>query len=155
MISHQYTIAAVEKFKLNHFNDNNCSLNVLEHNINVPFIIQRVFTISAPKDSTRGNHAHKECAQILSCLNGCIKVSCDDGVDKKDILLHANEGYAVFIPPGIWSIQTYQQENSILMALCDKGFSEEEYIRDYRKYLEFNQVVITAKNNKTNKILAK
>ena len=40
----------------------------------VPFMICRVFTVLADIDGKRGEHAHKECNQLLTCVSGAIKL---------------------------------------------------------------------------------
>ena len=56
------------------------SLCVYESGLQVPFLVERVFSVSARKGSIRGQHAHKKCAQLLVCLAKSIRVSWDDGV---------------------------------------------------------------------------
>ena len=111
------------------------SLTVYECGKKVPFTIQRVFTIKASEKCTRGFHAHKECSQLLVVLNGECKITCDDGVQKKDfILTRSSEG--LLIPPTLWAEQEYEPD-TILMVLTDRLYDEEDYIRNYDQFLEF------------------
>jgi len=43
----------------------------------------------------------------------------------------------LLISPGIWSQQEYIEENTILTVLCDRGYAEDDYIREYKGFLEF------------------
>ena len=119
------------------FDTAEASLFIYESEKKVPFMVQRIFTIKANKKCTRGFHAHKECSQLLIVLNGECKITCDDGVSKKVVLLNQpSEG--LLIPPTIWAEQEYQP-NTILMVLTDKPFDENDYLRNYNKFLEFRR----------------
>ena len=61
-------------------------LCVYESGKQVPFIIQRVFTVAAKSGHARGDHAHRQCTQLLVCVSGRIRVSCDNGSTIKDYL---------------------------------------------------------------------
>ena len=113
-------------------------LVVFEGGIKVPFQIQRLFIVKSLEKSKRGFHAHKECSQLLIALNGECQVTCDDGNERKEFLLRSSsEG--LLIPPTIWSEQDYSS-NSILLALTDRGYDENDYIRDYNDFLKFRGV---------------
>ncbi len=76
-------------------------LVVMEGGAEVPMDIARVFTIKVRDGVRRGRHAHKRCTQMVSCLNGAVDVTCEDGVDKRTVRLdRADRG--LFIPPSIW-----------------------------------------------------
>ncbi len=53
------------------------------------------------------------------------------------ILDVSNQG--LLIPPGIWASQTYIDNNSSLLVLCDQPFSEADYIRNYDEYLQYRE----------------
>ena len=80
--------------------------------------LRRVFVVSGHGGSVRGKHAHKALTQILVCLRGACRVTCDDGEAKREILLDRPED-ALQIPPGIWAEQHYIGPESVLMVLCD------------------------------------
>lgn len=120
-----------------HIEDNGY-LSVFEVGKQVPFVIQRVFVVTAPENDIRGEHAHKECSQLLVCVNGKIKVTFDNGKEKGLILLEKmSEG--ILIPPGTWAIQEYIDRNSVLMVLCDRVYDEHDYIRDYNEFKNWIQ----------------
>lgn len=130
------TSASAISFKK--FEDANGVLCVYESGQQVPFNIRRVFTVSAKTGDTRGDHAHKQCAQLMICVAGKIRVSCDDGsVVTRHIL--DNMGTGLLVRPGVWATEEYLVEGSILMVLCDRGYEVDDYIRDYvefKKYIE-------------------
>ncbi len=101
----------------------------------IPFQVERVFSISS-KNVTRGNHAHKDCTQFMVCLSGSLKVFVDDGLTKsKYILTPYSEG--LIIPPGIWAYQEYGTIETTINVYCDQDYSESDYIRSYKEFLNY------------------
>lgn len=124
----------VKIIHLPHHFEENGDLIVMEKFKNVPFEIQRVFVVRAPKGAIRGQHAHIKCTQLLTCPNGQIDVVCDDGKNKSYFTLN-HPNIALLIPPGIWAQQTYTAENSILTVLCDRIYEAQDYIREYSEFI--------------------
>ena len=102
-------------------------LVVIEGLTDIPFEIQRVFTVLGSTGSVRGMHAHKRCIQFLTCTFGSIEVLCDDGEHSMSITLDSPR-CGLLIPPGIWSSQNYTQTNTILTVLCDQRYQENDYM---------------------------
>jgi dTDP-4-dehydrorhamnose 3,5-epimerase-like enzyme len=125
-----------------HHFEKNGDLIVMEGNKHVPFPISRVFVVRAPKNEIRGQHAHKECTQLLICHSGSVEVICDDGENRTNYLLN-RPNLGLLIPPGIWAQQTYLTENSFLTVLCDRPYEAEDYIREYDEFIIYYQ-----RNNK-------
>lgn len=98
--------------------------------------LRRVFVVSGHGGAVRGKHAHKALTQILVCLSGACRVTCDDGKSKQEVLLDRPER-ALVIPPGIWAKQRYIEPINVLMVLCDLPFDEGDYIRDYEEFKAF------------------
>ena len=116
--------------------DNNGVLCVFECGQHVPFDIRRVFTVSARRGDVRGDHAHKKCTQLLICIAGAIRVTCDDGLLVTQHFLD-NMGVGLLVPPGIWAKEEYMLDDAILMVLCDRGYEAEDYICDHDKFKMF------------------
>jgi len=113
-------------------------LRVFESNY-LPFPVERVVTIvNAFSGSQRGQHAHKKCNQLLCCVSGAVKLRCDDGNKKIEILLKP-ESEAILIPSGIWAEQKYLKDNSVIVVFCDQSYDEGDYIRDYQKFLDWKK----------------
>src|SRR5690349_12444313 len=55
---------------------------VAEAAAQVPFRIERLFTVAAPVGAKRGYHAHRRCSQFMMCVNGAVEVLCEDGKGK-------------------------------------------------------------------------
>jgi dTDP-4-dehydrorhamnose 3,5-epimerase-like enzyme len=98
--------------------------------------LRRVFVVSGHGGAERGKHAHRELTQVLVCLSGACRVTCDDGKSKQEVLLDRPER-ALVIPPGIWAKQHYIDPVNVLMVLCDLPFDEGDYIRNYEEFIAF------------------
>jgi dTDP-4-dehydrorhamnose 3,5-epimerase-like enzyme len=114
----------------------NGMLCVYEGGQQVPFDIRRVFTVSAKAGDIRGDHAHKQCTQLLICVSGKIRVRCDDGSAVTEHLLD-NMSEGLLVPPGIWAKEKYVTDDAVLMVLCDRGYEAEDYLRDYNDFKTF------------------
>ncbi len=101
----------------------------------VGMTIRRVFSVHVETAAHRGEHAHRLCNQFLICLTGRIEVICDDGTERKQILLDT-PGRGLFVPAGIWASQDYA-DSSTLMVLCDQHYDKADYIRDYAEFQEY------------------
>lgn len=120
------------------YNSNETSLHVYESNTHPPFLVKRVFIINATEGCKRGFHAHKQCAQLLVCLQGSCRVTVDDGESRKNIVLdQPNKG--MLLPPTIWAEQEYEA-GTILMVLTDHPYDEADYIRNYQAFLQFRKL---------------
>lgn len=118
----------------------NSPLFVYERDNGFPLTsISRVFIVKSKEATKRGNHAHKECTQLLVAINGKCKVICDDGKDRKEFILE-DPSKGLLIPPTIWAEQVYEKD-SILMVLADQLYDETDYIRDYKDFLSFRGIV--------------
>ena len=106
----------------------------------VPFAIARMFTVKAPSGAKRGEHAHRLCSQFMICLHGVIDIVCDDGGDRRTFTLDRSN-LALIVPPTIWNTVMFRQPDSILAVLCDRGYEEHDYIRDYAEFLAFREAV--------------
>lgn len=116
--------------------DSNGTLGVYECGKHVPFDIRRVFTVSAREGDVRGDHAHKECTQLLVCVSRRIRVSCDDGLIVTQYLLD-DISMGLLVPPGIWTKQEYLVGGAVLMVLCDHVYEAADYLRDYNDFKTF------------------
>ena len=106
----------------------------------VPFRIERMFTLAALAGAKRGQHAHRLCAQFMICVSGSVEITCEDGTKQESFRLNRRD-LALFVPPGIWNTVTFQQDGSVLVVLCDRGFEANDYIRVYAEFLAFRESV--------------
>ena len=104
----------------------------------VPFDIARMFTLTAPLGSHRGDHAHRRCTQFIVCVHGAVDVSCDDGANKRIFTLDRSNS-AVLVPPTLWNTVIFKQDQSVVVVLCDRPFEEPDYLRTYPEFLAFRK----------------
>ena len=133
------TISSIILIDLPHFSREDGDLVVMETGV-VPFSIARVFSVRAKHNAVRGDHAHRQCIQLLICASGCVEVLCDDGTETATYVLDS-PSQGLLVPAGIWARQTYKQENSVLTVLCDRGYEEEDYIRDYSEFSAYRNKI--------------
>ncbi len=110
-------------------------LTVAEAPETLPFLPKRCFIIhDIPQGQTRGNHAHKNCAQLFICPHGECHVSVSDGTHQDEITLTGPD-IGILVPPLIWASEHYPSANSILLVLASHPYEKEDYIHDYSEFL--------------------
>jgi dTDP-4-dehydrorhamnose 3,5-epimerase-like enzyme len=105
----------------------------------VPFVMARAFTLTAPLGARRGEHAHRRCTQFMLCVHGAVDILCDDSREKEIFTLDRNN-LALCVPPTIWTTLIFKEERSVVMVLCDRLFEEADYLREYDEFLAFRKV---------------
>jgi len=116
--------------------DKRGSLIALEGDKNIPFAIKRVYYIFATKENIRrGYHAHKTLKQVLICTSGSCKILLDDGKEKSEILLDSPDT-GLIVEKFIWHEMFAFTPGAVLMVLASDYYEENDYIRDYKEFLE-------------------
>jgi len=64
---------------------------VAEAAAQVPFRIERIFTLTPPAGAVRGRHAHRLCSQFMICVSGAVDVVCEDGNSKKTFAMNRRQ----------------------------------------------------------------
>jgi len=106
---------------------------------NIPFKIERVFYLyDIPGGEDRGAHAHKDCHQFLIAASGSFEIVMDDGKNKRTIVLN-RPYYGLYLPPGIWAAEQGFSSGAICLVLTSHKYDENDYIRDYKEYLNYLQ----------------
>ena len=114
------------------------NITIVHNNENIPFNISRVFySYDIPGGESRGAHAHKTCQQVLIAASGSFEIELNDGFNKKDIIFLNKPYFGLYIPAGIWTAQRSFSSGSICLVLASDKYDEKDYIRDYKKYLEY------------------
>jgi dTDP-4-dehydrorhamnose 3,5-epimerase-like enzyme len=117
--------------------DEKGNLTVVENNRHIPFSPKRVFYLyDIPGGESRGAHAHKCCHQFLVAAGGSFEVVLDDGKNKRTVLLN-RPYYGLHIPPGIWAAEQGFSSGSICLVLASHEYDPEDYIREYKEFLEW------------------
>lgn len=101
----------------------------------VPFPVARVFAVmNVPSGRIRGEHAHRECHQLLVCFQGSVSVVLDDGAQHQQFLLDCPES-GLHIRPYIWAAQFNYSKDAVLAVFASHPYDERDYIRDYEEFL--------------------
>lgn len=116
--------------------DDRGALVALEQFKNIPFEIKRVYYIYGNKKNlARGFHAHRDLQQILICVSGSCNVILDNGKEKhKYILNKPNQG--LLVNKVIWREMLEFSDDCIILVLASNYYDENDYIRDYDKFME-------------------
>lgn len=102
----------------------------------VPFEIKRVYYIFGTKPNViRGKHAHYKLKQLLICVSGSVDILIDDGKNKDTIRLDSPDK-GLYIDGFIWREMHNFSQDAVLVVLASDYYNEEDYIRDYIKFLE-------------------
>lgn len=127
----------VIKYAFQQHGDHRGQLVALEENKDIPFEIKRVYYMYDTNEGVRrGFHAHKSLEQILICIHGTCKILLDNGSETKVVPLEKPyEG--LYIANNMWREMYDFSPDAVLLVLASDYYNEEDYIRDYDKFLEF------------------
>ena len=111
------------------------NLSFIEEEKHFPFKIKRAYWIyDVPGGQVRGGHAFRKQHEMIVAISGSLDVITDDGTNRKVFSLNRSY-YGLYIPSGIWRQMENFSTNSLAMVLSSTEFFEEDYIRDYNKFL--------------------
>jgi UDP-2-acetamido-3-amino-2,3-dideoxy-glucuronate N-acetyltransferase len=129
-------VAGVRLYELPLLVDLRGGLSFAEYDTSLPFPPLRYFLVfDVPSKDVRGEHAHRECQQLLVCAKGSCSVVVDDGENRTEVLLdHPN--LALYLPPMIWATQYKYSNDAVLLVLASKRYDADDYIRDYDLFLK-------------------
>jgi len=116
--------------------DDRGSLIAIEQGYNAPFEIKRVYYIFDTKEGVkRGFHAHKNLQQLCIAVKGNCTFVLDDGEKREEIKL-TNPNQGLYIENNIWREMKEFSSDCVLVVLASEHYDENDYIRDYDKFLE-------------------
>ena len=130
------SVRGVRLFDMRHIRDDvRGHLTVGEFERELPFIPRRYFiTFQIPSEQTRGEHAHKSCAQFLISVSGQCRVAVDDGQHREEFCLnHPAQG--ILVPPMVWASEYDHSPDSALLVFASHRYEPEDYIRDYQEFI--------------------
>lgn len=120
--------------------DRNGNITFVNNSLEIPFDVNRLFYLyDIPGGASRGAHAHKSCHQFLIAASGSFEIVMDDGLVKKQMQLNRPD-MGLYIPPGIWAFEVNFSSGSICLVLASDKYSEKDYIRDYKEFMEFKLI---------------
>lgn len=122
-----------------HHSDRKGNLTVIENFKSVPFDVKRTYYLyDIPGGESRGGHAHKGLYQLIVAVSGSFTVTLDDGELKRTFFL--NRPYqGLMVVPGIWRTLDEFSSGSVCMVLASEGYSEDDYIRDYKEFIDYRK----------------
>ena len=108
----------------------------LIENPSLPFKIKRIYwTYFTPEEVQRGSHAHYQLEQILVALSGTIIVETEMPNGKKDKFILNSPDQGLYIPKYSWHVMKYTH-NAVQMSMSSMVYDEQDYIRDYKEFLQ-------------------
>ena len=111
------------------------TLTAIELASDLPFVPQRFFAVfNVPSADVRGEHAHRQCGQVLVCLAGSIVALVDDGDQRREVLLN-RPGIGLYVPAMLWGSQSRFSADAVLGVFASAPYDPDDYIRDYQEYL--------------------
>lgn len=111
-------------------------LMAVEFTKHIPFPVKRAFFVTnVPSYHVRGEHGHKECHQLLVCVQGSLTVSADNGRERGQWLLN-HPGTGLHIHPMVWAAQYHSSPNAVLAVFASHPYDTNDYIRDYEDFLK-------------------
>ncbi|MBB3047304.1 dTDP-4-dehydrorhamnose 3,5-epimerase-like enzyme [Litorivivens lipolytica] len=119
--------------------DHRGNLTFIEENRHIPFDISRTYYLyDVPGGGNRGGHAHKALEQLIIAVAGSFDVQLDDGSKRRTITL--NRPYqGLYICPMIWRELDNFSSGSVCLVLASNLYDEDDYYRDYDKFLTDSQ----------------
>lgn len=121
--------------------DSRGNLTFIEGNQHIPFGFKRIYYLyDVPGGGGRGGHAHKKSEQFIIATNGSFDVILDNGSDKERF--HMNRPYyGLYVPSGYWRELYNFSSGSVCLVLTSEHFKEEDYIRDYDKFVKYSKKI--------------
>ncbi len=115
------------------------ALTPIEFLNEIPFDVKRLYYIyDVNSEQIRGQHSHKKLHQVLICLNGSVDVKLINHFGEKVYTLNdSSEG--LYVGPDNWREMYNFKEGTVLLVLASEKYDEDDYIRDFDTFLEFNE----------------
>jgi UDP-2-acetamido-3-amino-2,3-dideoxy-glucuronate N-acetyltransferase len=126
-------------YNLKKFVNHSGRLIPLTFNKDFPMKVKRIFFIYGKKEYSRGNHAHKKCAQFLIPVYGAFKISLQYKSKKKVYFVNQKNSKSLFVPPKIWCKIDFLKKNSILLVLANYDYDFNDYIETMDEFFKFEK----------------
>lgn len=118
------------------FSDSRGYLSVIEGGLDIPFEIKRIYYLYLVPEAARGAHAHKQLQQLMVATSGSVHVTLDDGQNKKTFVLD-KPWKGLLVVPGLWRTLEHFSGGAVCMVLASEKYDADDYIRDYKAFLEY------------------
>jgi dTDP-4-dehydrorhamnose 3,5-epimerase-like enzyme len=108
---------------------------VQANHIKYPMEIKRVFWIcDVPKGAVRGEHANRNCTELLIAVNGSVRLWLTDGKTECEVKLDS-PSVGIYIPPMVWCRLYDFSADCVCLCLADQDYDESQYINQYEDFL--------------------
>lgn len=112
------------------------ALIAAEFTSQLPFRPERAFVVfDVPSSDLRGEHAHRECAEILVAIRGSLHALIDDGTHRQEFVLDRPD-VALHMPAMTWGTQYKYSNDAVLLVLASHPYEASDYVRTYEEFLE-------------------
>ena len=119
--------------------DKRGNLSIIEEFKNIPFKIERTYWIyDVPGGESRGGHAYRENEEFIVALSGSFDVVLDDGSNRKVFSLNRSY-YGLYVPKGLWRQMNNFSTNSLALVLSSTSYNPQDYIYDYKEFVNSKQ----------------
>jgi len=120
--------------------DSRGNLTFIQNNDHIPFEIKRVFwTYDIPGGEIRGGHAYKKQEELIVALSGSFDVVIADSNGNKKIITLNRSYLGLYLPAKTWRHIENFSSNAVSLHLSSTTFNEEDYIRDFEDFLNFQK----------------
>ena len=103
---------------------------------NVPFTPQRFFWLSGVSpNTTRANHGHRSCHQLLICQQGTLDATITRG-NGEDSVHSMSIGTTLHLPPLHWLALSNFSQDAVLGVLASEPYDKNEYINSREELSE-------------------
>jgi UDP-2-acetamido-3-amino-2,3-dideoxy-glucuronate N-acetyltransferase len=128
-------VPGVQMLRLTRADDLRGSLVAANFEGELPFVPRRFFTVfGVPSTDVRGAHAHRNCHQLLVCVQGSVNAVVDDGSERQEFVLDRPD-IGLHMEPMIWGTQYRYSSDAVLMVLASDPYDADDYIRDHETFL--------------------
>lgn len=138
--AHATAVSGVTWHRFRDIKDLRGDLAVTEYPADVPFLPARHFIVhSVANQEIRGEHAHRQCHQLLICVAGSVHIVADDGRQRQEFILdHPTLG--LHLAPMVWGIQYRYSRDAVLLVLASHAYDPQDYIRNYEEFLQLARI---------------
>jgi dTDP-4-dehydrorhamnose 3,5-epimerase-like enzyme len=124
----------IKEIEIQSFVDHRGYLGVLSGISKIPFEAKRLFFLrNVPPGQVRGQHAHKQCRQLVVPLSGDSLLKVER--DRKTVSLHTSEALSgLLFPAFTWLEISNFTSDCVLLVLADMEYDEADYLSDYEDF---------------------